>query len=76
MLYSSRLEGAGDLVSRLRSYPNYNPTYNQLTKSPAPSSSLGLRGGGFVILGFTVGLRICRVSRYSLGSRVVATAGV
>ena len=23
------------------SYPNYNPTYNQLTKSPAPSSTRG-----------------------------------
>ena len=22
------------------SYPNYNPTYHQLTKSPAPSSTL------------------------------------
>ena len=38
----SLLEGAGDLVSRVISALNgvtlVNPTYNQLTKPPAPSS--------------------------------------
>ena len=76
------LEGAGDLVSRFPkwSYPNYNPTYNQLTKSLAPSSRVlgfSFAGVGFRALGFGVAGSRPRLERIGVaGSRLRAGLGL